>query len=112
MSSKTSELSCLFLTKVPAVFLCQVIPESYPQKETRNAMQQCHARLYYYRGKGNHQEVPESFPEHPFDRGFHFPDGIQMIGIPGYLSKADPGSGLHVFRDSFGLNPKNSNELR
>jgi hypothetical protein len=40
---------------------------------TRNAMQQCHARLYYYRGKGNHQEVPASFPEHPFDRGFHFP---------------------------------------
>jgi hypothetical protein len=34
-------------------------------RKNRNAMQQCHARFYYYRGKGNHQEVPESYPEHP-----------------------------------------------
>jgi hypothetical protein len=40
--------------------------------KNNTAMQQCHARFYYCRGKGNHQEVPESYPEHPFDRGFHF----------------------------------------
>jgi hypothetical protein len=41
-------------------------------KQKRNAMQQCHARFYYYCREGYHQEVPESYPEHPFDRGFHF----------------------------------------
>jgi hypothetical protein len=42
-------------------------------------MQQCHARFYYCRGKGIHQEVPESYPEHPFDRGFHFSSDTKIL---------------------------------
>jgi len=40
--------------------------------KNRNARQQCHARFYYVQERGDIQEVPGSYPEHPFDRGFHF----------------------------------------
>ena len=70
-----------YRTKISYYTPDTAIPKSIITKQKRNAMQQCHARFYYYCREGYHQEVPESYPEHPFDRGFHFSFGIVFTTV-------------------------------
>ena len=72
LKSMTSTEQFFVFLKNLFIYPIQCILKSIITKQKRNAMQQCHARFYYYYREGYHQEVPESYPEHPFDRGFHF----------------------------------------
>ena len=55
-------------------------------------MQHCHARFYYYWREVYHQEVPESYPEHPFDRGFHFSFTLVFLPRCGRMATVEVGS--------------------